>query len=75
MAENIFEIAGCIENNEYKGLYTHKNLPFDMTGHDGFLGLYIALEYRVDEEKIPLTLENLTNLINAFNPTTEETNG
>ena len=65
---NVFEQLGCKEDSEYKGLYTHPRLPFSMNDDKGLLALRVNLEYRIDKGKIPLTKENLINLINSFDP-------
>jgi hypothetical protein len=65
---NVFEQLGCREDREYKGLYYHDMLPFEMSDNDGFLRLEIHLEYLVSDKKIPLTKDNLQRLINSFNP-------
>ena len=68
MGLNVFEQLGCKEDSEYKGLYHHDKLPFDMYNDDGMLALKINMEYRIDKGKIPLTKDNLQKLIDSFNP-------
>ena len=65
---NIFEKLGCKHDSEFEGLYHHDKLPFEMYEDNGNLALSYELEYRMDNGKIPLTEDNLINLINAFNP-------
>lgn len=65
---NVFEQLNCREDREYKGLYYHDKLPFEMSDNNGFLRLQVNLEYCVSDSKIPLTKENLQKLIDTFNP-------
>ena len=65
---SLFEQVGCVEDSEYKGVYYHNLLPFSMSENDGFIKLSVNLEYCISDKTIPLTKENLQNLINSFNP-------
>ena len=65
---NIFEQLGCIEYSEYKGVYHHDKLPFELVEEDGFITVYVMLQYVVSQKKIPYTKKALENLIAAFNP-------
>jgi len=65
---NVFEQLGCTEDSEYEGVYSHYELPFELVEEDGFISLYVNLEYEVSRKKIPYTKQALENLIDAFNP-------
>jgi len=65
--DEIFIKNGCVKD-KYDPIYYHPNLVFDLYYHDGNLRISINLEYRIDKDKIPLTDENLKQLILAFNP-------
>jgi hypothetical protein len=65
---NVFEKTGCREDSDYKGIYYHKNLPFELSDNNGFLMLQVTLEYVVSNNKIPTTEESIKKLIDTFNP-------
>lgn len=65
---NTFFTCGFKEDSEYTGLYTHPKLPFYVSEERGFLTVNVNLEYPISSGRIPATIENLQNLIKAFNP-------
>jgi len=65
---SIFEQLGCTEDLDYEGVYHHDKLPFELVEKEGFISLYVNLEYEVSRKKIPYTKKALENLIAAFNP-------
>ncbi len=70
--ERVFIEAGCEPvGSDYKGLYKHEKLGFNLLEEKGFLKLLIDLDYYIDENKIPFTKINILNLIKAFNPIKE----
>lgn len=68
MEKNIFEQLNCKEDGEYKGIYYHPKLPFELSEINGMLSLSYNLEYTLSQGRIPVTKVNLLNLIAAFNP-------
>lgn len=65
---SIFVHLGFKEDAEYKGIWSHSDLPFTASEHGGYLRLCVNMEYHIDGGVIPFTEQNLINILTAFNP-------
>lgn len=64
----VFIKCGCREDSEYKGLFSHKDYPFQFVERDGFLIVLHEYSVKVNKKPIPFTYDNLKRIIKSFNP-------